>query len=147
VKTSWLNMSYFFLFPLFHLVLIAETVVNPFPVVTLSFLFAESIHEYLVGHWHQGALGLSERQCPCRAQYLIRHLAPSRHHLRLGYPGHHSSQANFQCQKWFQVHYRRNFRLKEGWFIWFDGRLLLEFFLQAGPLQTHLVAMMIFLTI
>jgi len=114
--------------------------------MSLTIVLPESIWEHSVRHSHPGALGLLELQSYSHARYWIHRLPPSCHHSHLDYPSHHSSHANFRCQKCFQVHYPHHFQLDNGWYFWFDEHLILEYILQGGHLQTKQVATVISLT-
>jgi len=83
----------------------------------------------------------------CLAPHQIHRLPPSHLCSHMDYPTHHSSQANDQCRKYFQVHCLHPLLLDDSRFSLFCGLLVLEFIIQVGHLQTNLVAKVIFPTI
>jgi len=120
---------------------------TPFQRLSLTSVLAKSIQENLVQHSQPSALGFPKLWCHCLALYQI-HRQPRRPlWCRLDYPSHHASYANYQCRKCYQVHYHHQVLLDGGQFVWFGGHLIHELMLQGGPLQTKLVAKVIFLTI
>ena len=147
METYWPTLAYFFLFPfssLFPLQWLSLTHLEP---VSLTTVLAEIMLHYLVRHSHPGALGILEPQCQCLARYWTGHLPPCSHCFCLDYLSHGSSQANFWCRKCFQIHHPQHFLLDNSRLFWFRENSLPEFILSGGPLQTMLVAAVIFLKI
>jgi len=120
---------------------------TPFQSVSLTFAVAKLIREHLLRHSHPAALGIPNPRCYCLPLYQIQRLLPNCLHSHSDYPCPHCSLANFRCPKCFQVCYPHHFWLDDHWFFWFRGHLISEFVLQGGPLQTKLVAKVIFLRI
>jgi len=115
-----------------------------FQPVSLTSVLAESMQEHLVQHSHPAAPGYPDPGCHCNTLYQIQHLPHNRLRCHLEYPSSHSRLANFRYPKCFQVRYPHQFRLDDGRFLWSRGHLIFEFVLQGGPLQTKLVAKVIF---
>jgi len=98
-----------------------------------------------------------DRQIPLRlssrildiiaALYVLIHCDPPSHlRFHFGFLSDHSSAANFQCRKCFQLFNADHFWLVNSQFFSFDQHLILEFILQGGHWQTKQVAKVIFQT-
>ena len=82
---------------------------TPFQPWSLTSVLADSIQDDSVWHSHPTALGFPDRRCHCLALFQILRLPPSHLCCHLQCPSTHSSQANFWCPKWFEVHYLHHF--------------------------------------
>jgi len=76
----------------------------------------------------------------CWSYYLL----PSCLGCHLHYPSSHSSKANFRCPICFQVHYPHHCWQDGSGLVWFGGHSITEFVVQGGPVQTKLMAQVIF---
>jgi len=119
----------------------------PVQPVSISSVLAKSIQEHLVWQWQPSALGIPKPWCQCLTLYRIHRLPHSSPRTWLDYPNHNFSSADIQCWKCFRLGSSNQFRLEASCVFWFGRHLILEFVPQAGPLQTKLVAKVIFLTI
>jgi len=108
-------------------------------------------HQEAVG-WVDGRVwNLTDRFWRSKPSLLAGHsdllqtlLPPSRLRLDMNCSSEHSSEADYRCPKCFQVHYPHHFQLDGSLFFLLSTCLILEFVLQGGPLQTKLVAKVIF---
>jgi hypothetical protein len=115
-----------------------------FHSVSLTSLSAEPIRAHLARRSHPATLDIPNAQQKCCALY--RSYCPQHNplHCRLDYPSCYSNLANHQCPKCFQVRCPRCFQLDDGWFFKSGEHSRFQFVLQGGPLQTMLVAMVMF---
>jgi len=124
-----------------------EPLQTDFKPLSLTYVLAESIREKLARHSHPAALGILDPRCNCLAQYNIQCLLCNRLRWYLDYPSGHSRVTNLRCPTCCHVCYTQHFRLDDDWLCRFGRRLIFQFTLQGGPLQTKLVTMMIFLPV
>jgi hypothetical protein len=120
---------------------------KPFQPGFLSSVSAEPIWGHLVQRSQAAALGNLDSQGDCCALYWSHRPYHNPLPCHLDHPSCHSSLANLQCPKCFQVRYRRHFGLVDGWFSEYGRHSRFEFVLQGSPFKTMLGAKVVFLTI
>jgi hypothetical protein len=114
---------------------------------SIASIMAKSIWQQLVWHSSPTAMGYSNAQCNRLAPYPIQHLPGNCLSWHFDHPRCHSSLANVLCPKCFQLHCPHHFRLDDTWFFLFSTYWILQVVFQGGPLQTKVVAKVIFQTI
>ena len=95
---------------------------------------------------HPAALGFLNHRFHYLSLYRIDRLPLNRFRCRSDYPSHHCSLAKFSRQTSFQVRYAHHSGLGVSRFYRFGGHSIFQFVLQGGPLQTKLLAKVMFPT-